>query len=431
MLACTTLRALHVHCNAIGQDNGGTAHTSSTSKHATGKRPDNGGTAHTSSTSMDVRRANIVKKALQLSKHATGKRPRRMSVTNSLPPQTLHQLSSARTCRGKAAAWTTYKTCSGWAEVQDTLQKLASIHFPGGDWKQKRMHATAEGGVAYYFKCAFANSDHKCPFQCRILIAPPTPAAASGTSSCYPCTTDLRPAVHKNHEALVQLERNGQHGPHTGAQQKGAHLVWVHACTLHPEMRLWRKDRITTYLVENHVSVDLRVVQRCKKWSELSMRRGALATAPSGMTGNDQGALFCAVEAHRLEHLLSKPSFDKHSVYIVPGSFIHEPPLSHRVPGAPEITGPCLVFTSFNLALNAARAAHCFGADAPGPVAQIDHTFKVCYWELGVWGVVCYRSSWLGLSCAAGVECACFPHSLPPCPRSVVPSCTSCSQLYL
>ena len=52
------------------------------------------------------------------------------------------------------------------------------------------------------------------------------------------------------------------------------------------------------------------------------------------------------------------------------------------------------MFTSFNLSLNVARVHQWFGAASPGPVAALDHTYKVCSLSLAspLWTSHCLRA---------------------------------------
>ena len=79
----------------------------------------------------------------------------------------------------------------------------------------------------------------------------------------------------------------------------------------------------------------------------------------------------CASMAERMK----EREFDRDTVYIVPGSYIDTPPDMDVVPTS--LRDVCLVFTSFNLSLNVARVHQWFGAASPGPVAMLDHTYKV------------------------------------------------------
>ena len=64
------------------------------------------------------------------------------------------------------------------------------------------------------------------------------------------------------------------------------------------------------------------------------------------------------------------PNFNVHTIYLVPGSLTQD---SDNGQDQPKL---CLMFTSFNLILNVARAVYWY-RDSGGAIAGIDHTFKV------------------------------------------------------
>ena len=62
------------------------------------------------------------------------------------------------------------------------------------------------------------------------------------------------------------------------------------------------------------------------------------------------------------------PNFNVHTIYLVPGSLTQD---SDNGQDQPKL---CLMFTSFNLILNVARAVYWY-RDSGGAIAGIDHTF--------------------------------------------------------
>jgi hypothetical protein len=266
--------------------------------------------------------------------------------------------------------WQTIQKCQGWDEVQAALTTMARRDFPGGEWKSTKCH-TGNRNVDYYFACPFAKSGLGCQVACRIRLC------RQSNENCVGVPVPERPVVHKHHRALVETVHNQHHQQHSDSQPTKAHLMWKHACTAEAHLLCYDQYQITRWLYDHHIDFNKETVLRCKRFNERTRRAVALANVPAGISVNHMGAFHAIVQEYAFQTRSQLPTFDKHTVYILPGSFVQHPAAADLASHESEhsLQGPCLLFTTFNMSLNATRAAYWFRE--AGPVAQLDHTFKV------------------------------------------------------
>ena len=281
--------------------------------------------------------------------------------------------------RSKNQQWQTVSIVTGWSAVNNALQLLANKDFPGGEWKPCRAHETKEF-VDYHYMCPFGRMGHTCPVTCRVRI----PRTSKGDKGEMKVPVDDRPIVHKTSANIeVQVVHGQTHEAHTGAQgqhaaHKGAHLLWKQATQVNGFMLDWGSFQIEKWLHGHKIACNKEDVYRCMRFNWRTKERNLLKVIGSRKHDIPVSGMGCFREIVRCASMaerMKEREFDRDTVYIVPGSYIDTPPDMDVVPTS--LRDVCLVFTSFNLSLNVARVHQWFGAASPGPVAMLDHTYKV------------------------------------------------------
>ena len=189
---------------------------------------------------------------------------------------------------------------------------------------------------------------------------------------------DLRMFTHANHVCVISTAH--VHANHNGFCKHGPHCMWEAYCALTPYALHFRSSEIQKWLTDrkidcmhvdpitgvrtNQVSV---MVKKCKRYCERLNRGDNLG---DDVRSNYEGKLLSVCQKYDLKETsmrLGHAAFTAHTPYIVPGWSANKD--EDRPAG-----GYCILVSTFNLALNHARAQHWFDGDV---TLAIDHTFKV------------------------------------------------------
>ena len=150
-----------------------------------------------------------------------------------------------------------------------------------------------------------------------------------------------QPQYHANHPCAVEVDSNFQHVGHAGPHS------------------LAPGDDVKKFLTRLR-----RHSQRAREAKDKKL------LGLGNCIANPVTKLKFATENLTFDAATKDPNFNVHTIYLVPGSLMQE---SDNGLDQPKL---CLMFTSFNLILNVARAVHWY-RNKGGAIAGIDHTFKV------------------------------------------------------
>ena len=295
--------------------------------------------------------------------------------------------------------WVEYDIVRGWQSVHAAFHTFAR---QCDCWPLTcRSGHVSQAGITYRMECGYSNRIG-CPWQCRVFIAfdqghaltqyqrkysiakAPGGSTEAADTRCYDRQTmfvvphDLRMFTHANHVCVISTAH--VHANHNGFCKHGPHCMWEAYCALTPYALHFRSSEIQKWLTDrkidcmhvdpitgvrtNQVSV---MVKKCKRYCERLNRGDNLG---DDVRSNYEGKLLSVCQKYDLKETsmrLGHAAFTAHTPYIVPGWSANKD--EDRPAG-----GYCILVSTFDLALNHARAQHWFDGDV---TLAIDHTFKV------------------------------------------------------
>jgi hypothetical protein len=176
------------------------------------------------------------------------------------------------------------------------------------------------------------------------------------------------------HNCVVEVPQGMQHCKHTVFQHvAGAHCVWKAYVAKHPFAMRWSSTEIGQWMhgtgmetINPHTGKDMfkSMLASCKRYAA-----SAALVSNSHINKGFTGHLIsmCVEFSLKNQYKTLGEQFTPHTPYLVPGS------LSSEV-DSNSAGGLCLMFSTFNLALNYIRAAHWFKGNV---TLAFDHTFKM------------------------------------------------------
>ena len=262
---------------------------------------------------------------------------------------------SSTASKGPAHAWTEIEKVKGWECAQQVLARLSREQC-GGAPLTNGNSINCKQHILYLFRCAF-----KASHGCKVLFRVRIPRSGDMTS----VSPDLREVHHAHHMCIVEVSSEHAHVNHFGKQEGvGAHTVWKAAVAQHGGKMLdWNTRMIFEWLTENGVEgVDQCTAVRCKTWNERQRRAAAKKRVGRDVDLDTVGGIRELASTYSFEARSQEPQFCCDTAYLVPGWYVNDGDI-------------CLMFTTFNLAMNIYRADEYFGER--GVVYGVDHTFKV------------------------------------------------------
>ena len=270
----------------------------------------------------------------------------------------------------RARRWFPVAQCSGWEEAQVAMHKLSVQQMSGAALHKGTVSAT-QGFLTYRFRCPFHGS-HNCNWLCRVSI----PLAGDATNAVAQKTPAEQRQHHGNHRCVVEVDSNFQHVDHAGPQSKGPHMLFVLEAQTTNEMWSWSSRRTQQWMHDRKIELapsdDVKMfLNRLRRHSQRAREAKDKELLGLGnCIANPVTKLKVATENLTFDAATKDPNFNVHTIYLVPGSLTQD---SDNGQDQPKL---CLMFTSFNLILNVARAVYWY-RDSGGAIAGIDHTFKV------------------------------------------------------
>jgi hypothetical protein len=295
--------------------------------------------------------------------------------------------------------WTQEQSVRGWTQAQLSMNSFSAQGCDGSPLVARGGLST-NNSVQYRYECAFA-SRLGCQWQMRVTIRfdqataadrflhrnPQSPATVSSfdrtvydRQSLVHGKKDERQVLHVNH--MCDIHVSGSHCNHKGYQASGPHCLWVSHCAKLPyDLHLF-KFQIENWLVANEINTTKTQIingetvntcqrsvmaKRCKRHCETFLR--SKDDDKDVIAGYD-GKMLGLCERFGLRETsvrLGPELFNSNTTYIIPGWNAHA--LNEHA-----AQGLCVLITSFNLALNFARATAWFKGRV---TLAIDHTFKV------------------------------------------------------
>ena len=189
-------------------------------------------------------------------------------------------------------------------------------------------------------------------------------------------TPAKQPQYHANHACAVEVDTNFQHVDHAGPHSKGPHMLFVLEAQTTNEMWSWTSSQIQQWMKDKRIELSpgddvKKFLTRLRRHSQRAREaKDKKLLGLGNCIANPVTKLKFATENLTFDAATKDPNFNVHTIYLVPGSLMQE---SDNGLDQPKL---CLMFTSFNLILNIARALHWF-RNKGGAIAGIDHTFKV------------------------------------------------------
>lgn len=265
--------------------------------------------------------------------------------------------------------WSLCCSVMGWAAVEKALEDMAAQECDGAQLLCSTSRSYVNGGyVLYKYACAFKNS-HKCMWSCRVRV--PFERNAESQEGCgAPARKDLRATVHATHLCHVEVNSSSSHANHRGEQEtEGACAVFKAAAQVHHDMFGWTSAQIATWLSNHKIDIKngdslAHMVHRCRRYGARCRKLFLHADIPQCMDAGSEIATF--IEARSFANVLQRPDFHTNMTYVLPGSI-----------ACPS--GVIIMLTTINCVLNLARSMQWHDLWTPGfgPVAGLDHTFKV------------------------------------------------------
>jgi hypothetical protein len=294
--------------------------------------------------------------------------------------------------------WSHEEIVLGWMAVATILHFHAEDGCDGAAIVCRGGYITAHE-VLYRFQCAFANR-LLCEWQLEVRIPFDQKAAARQYQRLHPdCDDAAFDAIQHNHQTMAVaplaarslvharhvcfVKTANPHTRHHAYQPKGAHCLWVAHCMKHPYALHSNRAEIQQWLVSKkidceHAGTDSRghavrtcqliqMAQKCKRFNEHHLcthnSDGEIKTGYEGklLALCNRYALGATAEFH------GPTGFTLHTSYIIAG-------WSASSAADQESGGLCVLITTFNLALNFARALKWYNGRV---TLAIDHTHKV------------------------------------------------------
>ena len=247
----------------------------------------------------------------------------------------------------------------GWLAVEQVLHELSIVQCDGAPLLSKAGRNTSKG-VTYRFNCGF--SKHGCKWVAEVDVF----TELNRHSDVPPRNQEKkhRSLHHANHWCQVRVLQY----PHSNHHEvsHGPVSLFKARANINPEMLKMTRHQIQKWINAQGLKIPAdridKVLNINKRYGE-RQRRQQLRTAaglPAGMKTTTVASLQHCIQQNSFEVVSKQPTFSVHSAYVVPGSEVQ-----YRV---------CIVMTTFNLILNAARATYW----TPGGLRlMVDHSYMI------------------------------------------------------